>query len=80
MGGDDGRAGAVYSESLLDFAHGLLGGHFGEAGGGVLTGEILGGDLLHAGGGEERDGYGGEKGGDEQNENESAARGGLAVF
>ncbi|MCX6973138.1 MAG: hypothetical protein NTZ94_02360, partial [Verrucomicrobia bacterium] len=72
LGGDDGRAGAVYSESLLDFGYGLLGSELGEAGGGVLTGEILGGDLRHAGGGEEGDGYGGEKGGDEQNENESA--------
>jgi hypothetical protein len=69
LGGDDGCkiSGSIPRgvEASLDFRHGLLGGEFGEAGCGVLAGEILGGDLLDAGGGEKGDGYGGEKGGNE---------------
>ena len=64
---------AIDSEPFLDFGHGLLGGELGEARGCVLAGEILGGDLLHAGGGEKGDGDRGEKRGDEEGEDEGAA-------
>ena len=40
-----------------------------------MAGEILGGDLLHAGGGEKGDGDRGEKRGDEEGEDEGAAGG-----
>ena len=52
----------------------MLGGELGKAGGGVLAGEILGGDLLHAGGGEKGDGNGGEQCRYEEDKDEGAAR------
>ena len=71
-GGDNGACG-VDGEALLDFRHGLLRGELGEAGGGILAREILGGDLLDPRCGEEGDGDGGEQRGDEQDENECAS-------
>jgi len=68
-------AGAVDGEAFLDFSHGLLGGELGEAGVGVLAGEIARGDLLDAGGGEEGDGDGGKQGGNEEGEDEGGAGG-----
>ena len=77
LGGDDGcvRACAIDGEAFLNLRHRLLCRHFGEAGGGVLAGEIARGDLLDAGGGEEGNGDGGEQCRDEESEDEGGARG-----
>ena len=70
LGGDDNGAVVADRKSLLNLRHGLAGGEIGEAGGGVLAGEIAGGDLLDAGCGEEGNGDGGEQCGDEEDEDE----------
>ena len=66
-------AGAIDSEPFLDFGHGLLGGELGEASSSVLAGEIPSSHLLHAGGGEEGDGDGGEQRCYQKDEDEGAA-------
>jgi hypothetical protein len=67
------RGGIGGIEALLNLCHGLLGGHFGEAGGGVLAGEIAGRNLLDAGGGEEGDRNGGEERRDQEGEDQGGA-------
>jgi hypothetical protein len=71
--GTSPRGGIGSVKSKLKLSHGLSCGEFGEAGGGVLAGEIAGGDLLDAGSGEEGDGDGGEERCDEESEDEGGA-------
>lgn len=77
LSSDDGRkipgSNSRGVETLLNLRHGLLSGQLGEAGGGVLPGEILCGDLLDSRGGKERDCDGGQQGSDQQDKDKRAA-------